>query len=159
MNPHPLLDATDVTILRLLQDDGRMTTADLARAVHMSPTATADRLRRLADDGVIRGFRAVVDPIALGYPVTAFIRLRRQGSMERFQEYLQRTPEIRESHHVTGEDCCLLRVLSPSMEALEELALELTAFGPVTTNLVFSTQDLDRPLPPAESIRGRRGGR
>ena len=127
-----------------------MTNADLARAIHMSPAATADRLRRLVDDGVIRGYRAVVDPAALGYSITAFIRLRRAGSMERFEEFLERNPEIREAHHVTGEDCCLMRVLSPSVQELESLANELTAFGHVTTNLVFSTRSLDRPLLPAE---------
>lgn len=153
-NSRRALDAVDGAILRLLQDDGRMTTAELARSIHMSPTATADRLRSLVDEGVIRGFRAIVDPVALGYPVSAFIRLSRRGSMERFQEFLERTPAIRESHHVTGEDCCLLRILSPSMQELEELAIALTAFGHVTTNLVFSTQVLDRPLVPADSARG-----
>ena len=98
---------------------------------------------------MIRGYRAVVDPAALGYSVTAFVRLRRTGSMERFEEFLQRTPQIREAHHVTGDDCCLMRVLSPSMADLEELANALTAFGSVTTNLVFSTRVLERPLLPA----------
>lgn len=149
-NPRASLDATDIDILRLLQADGRMTTADLARAIHMSPTATADRLRRLADEGVVLGYRAVVDPAALGYSITAFVRLRRTGSMERFQEFLARTPDIREVHHITGEDCFLMRVLSPTMEALEAVTNTLTAYGHVTTNLVFSTVPLDRPLLPAE---------
>jgi Lrp/AsnC family leucine-responsive transcriptional regulator len=148
-NPRTALDQTDLTMLRLLQEDGRMTTADLARAIHLSPTATSDRLRRLVDEGVIRGYSAVVDPAALGYGVTAFIRLKRAGSMERFQAFLDRTPQIREAHHVTGEDCCLMKVLSPSLGDLEELANELTAFGAVTTNLVFSTRTRDRPLLPA----------
>ncbi len=150
-NPQAPVDATDVAILRLLQDDGRMSTAELARAIHMSPTATADRVRRLVDEGVIRGYRAIVDPVALGYPLTAFVRLRRAGSMERFQQFLDRTPEIREVHHVTGEDCCLMRVVSPSMEELEALVNALTAFGPVTTNLVFTSWALDRPLLPAQA--------
>jgi Lrp/AsnC family leucine-responsive transcriptional regulator len=149
-NPQTDLDATDVTILRLLQDDGRMKTADLAREIHMSPTATADRVRRLTEEGVIRRYSAVVDPVALGYPVMAFIRLRRAGSIERFHEFLERTPEIREAHNITGDDCCLMRVLSPSMEDLESLASELTAFGHVTTNIVFTNRALDRPLLPPE---------
>lgn len=153
-NAQRALDAIDAEILRLLQADGRMSTAELARAIHMSPTATADRLRSLLDDGIIRGFGAIVDPVALGYPVSAFVRLRRRGSMERFQDFLERTPAIRESHHVTGEDCCLLRVLASSMQELEELAIALTTFGDVTTNLVFSTQVLDQALLPAGSVRG-----
>lgn len=149
-NPQSELDATDITILRLLQDDGRMTTAELARAIHLSPTAAADRVRRLADAGVIRGYRAIVDPVALGYPLTAFVRLRRAGSIERFHAFLDRTPEIREVHHITGEDCCLMRILSPSMEELETLVNALTAFGRVTTNLVFTTRAVDQPLLPAQ---------
>jgi Lrp/AsnC family leucine-responsive transcriptional regulator len=148
-HPQPTLDPTDLTLLRLLQEDGRMTAADLARAIHMSPSATAERLRRLVDEGVIRGYSAVVEPAALGYAVTAFVRLRRTGSIERFDEFLARTPQIREAHHVTGEDCCLMKVLSPSMRDLEELTNALTAFGTVTTNVVFSTRSLRRPLLPA----------
>lgn len=150
MPSNPQLDATDVEILRLLQDDGRLTTADLARAIHMSPTSTADRVRRLADQGVILGYRAVVDPAALGYPVDAFIRLRMNSPAgEPFQRMLDANPEIREAHHVTGDDCFLLRVTSGSLDQLESLTDTLTAFGRVTTNLVFSTRTHDRPLLPA----------
>jgi len=146
-NPH--LDATDVEILRLLQDDGRLTTAELARAIHMSPTSTADRVRRLVDQGVILGYRAVVAPAAVGYPVDAFIRLRLNSPAgEPFQRMLDANPEIREAHHVTGDDCYLLRVASGSLDRLESLTDTLAAFGRVTTNLVFSTRTKDRPLLP-----------
>lgn len=144
------MDAADIEILRLLQEDGRITTAEVARAIHMSPAATAERVRRLVDEGVIRGYRAIVDPAAIGYPLTAFVRLRRTGSGERFQEFLDRTPEIREAHHITGEDCYLMRVMSRSMEDLKALVDELTTFGFVTTNLVFTTRAQERPLLPAE---------
>ena len=69
------LDRTDEAILAALQGDGRMSTADLARAVSLSPSATADRVRRLVDGGVITGYTACVSPAALGYPITAFVRL------------------------------------------------------------------------------------
>src|SRR5256885_7001924 len=75
-NQRPALDTTDNHILQLLQRDGRMTTAELARAISMSASSTADRVRRLTDQGVLQGYRAMVDPVALGYPLTAFVRLR-----------------------------------------------------------------------------------
>lgn len=74
-NPRPILDATDHSILEQLQRDGRISVADLARAINLSASATAERLRRLTDTGVITGYSATLDPEALGYAVTAFVRL------------------------------------------------------------------------------------
>lgn len=149
VNPHLALDSTDHAILRLLQQDGRMTTAELARAIHMSPTSAADRLRRLTDNGVIRGYRAVVDQTALGYPFTAFIRIRlASASVTRFEEFLADTPQVLEAHHITGDDCYLVRVVASSVTDLEALSKQLVPFGHITTNLVFSSPVLDRPLTP-----------
>ncbi|GAA3892936.1 Lrp/AsnC family transcriptional regulator [Saccharothrix violaceirubra] len=147
----PTIDATDDLILQLLQQDGRMSTADLARAINMSASSTADRVRRLTDQGVIQGYRAVVDPAALGYPLTAFIRVRlTTGVANPFRELLQTTPTITEAHHLTGDDCYLLKVLARSMPDLEELTGRLVTFGHLTTNIVFSSPVDGRTLPPAE---------
>ncbi|MEV7392593.1 Lrp/AsnC family transcriptional regulator [Streptomyces sp. NPDC091215] len=152
VNQHLTLDATDHAILRLLQEDGRMTTAELARAIHMSATSTGDRLRRLTDNGVIRGYRAVVDQTAVGYPLTGFIRLRWNGvGEELFQKLLEDTPQILEAHHLTGDDCYLIRVMARSVADLETIAKELVHFGHITTNLVFSSPVTERPLTPPAS--------
>ncbi|MBB4965311.1 Lrp/AsnC family leucine-responsive transcriptional regulator [Saccharothrix violaceirubra] len=128
-----------------------MSTADLARAINMSASSTADRVRRLTDQGVIQGYRAVVDPAALGYPLTAFIRVRlTTGVANPFRELLQTTPTITEAHHLTGDDCYLLKVLARSMPDLEELTGRLVTFGHLTTNIVFSSPVDGRTLPPAE---------
>jgi Lrp/AsnC family transcriptional regulator, leucine-responsive regulatory protein len=143
-----ILDTTDNAILRLLQADGRMSTAELARAISMSASSTADRVRRLTDQGVLRGYRAVVDPVALGYPLTAFVRLQMATPAGKaFQELLDGTAQILEAHHVTGDDCFLLKIIARSMLDLEEIAGKLALFGRVTTNVAFCSPVSDRPLP------------
>src|SRR4051794_11437094 len=115
-----------------------MTTAELARAISMSASSTADRVRRLTDQGVIQGYRAVVDPTVLGYPLTAFVRLRMTTPAGKaFHDLLAATPQILEAHYVTGEDCFLLKVIARSMPDLEHLTAKLLTFGQVMTNLVF----------------------
>lgn len=150
VNQHLVLDATDNAILRLLQEDGRMTTAELARAISMSASSAADRVRRLTDQGVLRGYRAVVDATALGYPLTAFVRIRMATPAGKsFHDLLERTPQILEAHYVTGSDCFLLKVIARSMPDLEELTGKFLLFGQVTTDLAFSSPIHDRPLPPS----------
>src|ERR687886_1565784 len=70
------VDDTDRRLLAELQDDARMSLAELGRRVGLSSPAVADRLKRLTDDGIVRGFRADVDPRALGYALTAIVRIR-----------------------------------------------------------------------------------
>ncbi|MBS4100913.1 Lrp/AsnC family transcriptional regulator [Tsukamurella paurometabola] len=148
-NPRIPLDGTDRAILALLLEDGRTTTADLARGVGLSPSATADRVRRLTDAGVIGGYTAVVEPAALGHDVTAYIRLRfGPGRTAAFHEYLAGVPQVLEAHHVTGEDCYLIKVVAGSMDHLEQLASGLATYGHITTNVVFSSPVKPRPLSP-----------
>src|SRR5882724_9131013 len=116
-----ILDRTDWRLLTELQRDGRSTYAELARAVAMSPSAVAERVRRLEEAGVIAGYRAAVDPERVGLTVMAFVRLRYPtGNYRPFHAMLEGTPEIVEAHHVTGEDCFVLKVLARSMRPLEE---------------------------------------
>ncbi|MGV9387433.1 Lrp/AsnC family transcriptional regulator [Nonomuraea sp. NPDC003707] len=142
------LDATDNAILQLLQRDGRMTTAELARAISMSASSTADRVRRLTDQGVLQGYRATVDPVALGYPLTAFVRLRMATPAGKaFHDVLDDTAQVLEAHYITGEDCFLLKLIARSMQDLEHLTGKFLTFGQVTTNLAYSSPVRNRPLP------------
>ena len=139
----PTIDRTDWRLLEELQRDGRATFAELARAVAMSPSAVAERVRRLEETGVIAGYRAVVDPERVGLQVMAMVRLRYPtGNYRPFHALLDRTPEIVEAHHVTGEDCFVLKVLTRSMRHLEEVTGRIAGLGPVTTSVVYSS-----PLP------------
>ncbi|MEV7487314.1 Lrp/AsnC family transcriptional regulator [[Kitasatospora] papulosa] len=136
-------DATDWRILDVLQRDGRATFAELARAVSMSPSAVTERVRRLEEVGVISGYTAVVDPERLGMPILALVRLRYpNGNYKPFHDLTASTPEILEAHHVTGDDCFVLKVTARSMRHLEEVTGRIGTLGSVTTSIVYSS-----PLP------------
>ncbi|MBB1258730.1 Lrp/AsnC family transcriptional regulator [Streptomyces alkaliterrae] len=137
------LDDTDLRLLAALQRDGRASYAELARAVAMSPSAVTERVRRLEERGVITGYAAVVEPEKLGLAVLAFVRLRHPTSNYKpLHHLLDVTPEILEAHHVTGEDCFVLKVATRSMRHLEEVTGRMATLGHVTTSVVYSS-----PLP------------
>ncbi|MER5962263.1 Lrp/AsnC family transcriptional regulator [Streptomyces sp. NPDC002057] len=136
-------DATDWRILEALQAEGRASFADLARTVSMSPSAVTERVRRLEEAGVISGYTAIVDQDRLGLPILAFVRLRYpHGNYKPFHDLLGATPEILEAHHVTGDDCFVLKVAARSMRHLEEITGKIATLGAVTTSVVYSS-----PLP------------
>lgn len=140
-------DAVDLAILAALQTDGRISWADLARAVNMSPSAVAERVHRLEERGVITGWTAVVDPERLGLGIVAFVRLRYPtGNDKPFHDFLAATPRILEAHHVTGDDCFILKVVAGSMRELEELTRAIAGLGTVTTSVVYSSPLTRRPL-------------
>jgi Lrp/AsnC family leucine-responsive transcriptional regulator len=133
-------DATDWRLLAELQRDGRASYAELARAVSMSASAVTERVRRLEEAGVIAGYRATVHPERVGLTVMAFVRLRYPtGNYRPFHALLDSTPEIIEAHHVTGEDCFVLKVLARSMRHLEEVTGRISGLGAVTTSVVYSS--------------------
>jgi Lrp/AsnC family leucine-responsive transcriptional regulator len=137
------LDSTDWQILVVLQSDGRISFAELARQVAMSPSAVTERVRRLEEAGVIAGYRAVIDAERVGLGLLALVRLRYPtGNYRPFYALLDTTPEIIEAHHVTGEDCFMLKVVARSMRHLEEVTGRISGLGPVTTSVVYSS-----PLP------------
>ncbi|MFB7448313.1 Lrp/AsnC family transcriptional regulator [Streptomyces sp. NPDC056194] len=136
-------DATDWRILEALQSEGRASFAELARAVSMSPSAVTERVRRLEDAGVITGYTAIVDQDRLGLPILAFVRLRYpHGNYKPFHDLLGTTPEVLEAHHVTGDDCFVLKVAARSMKHLEGITGKIATLGAVTTSVVYSS-----PLP------------
>jgi Lrp/AsnC family leucine-responsive transcriptional regulator len=146
----PRLDETDRRIVAALQRDGRLTTAELGREITLSASATADRVRRLTDIGVITGYSATVDPEALGYAVSAFVRLAYpSGNYKPFHDLVDVTPEIVEAHHVTGDDCFVIRVVARSMHDLERITGRLATLGGITTSVVYSSPVPRRHLAPA----------
>ncbi|MFD3451495.1 Lrp/AsnC family transcriptional regulator [Streptomyces sp. NPDC058691] len=134
------LDATDWRILDALQRDGRASYAELARAVAMSASAVTERVRRLEEAGVITGYSAVVDLDRIGRPILAFVRLRYpHGNYKPFHDLLASTPEVLEAHHVTGDDCFIMKVTARSMRHLEEITGRIAGLGSVTTSVVYSS--------------------
>jgi Lrp/AsnC family leucine-responsive transcriptional regulator len=160
------LDATDARLLAALQQDGRQSIAELGRRVSMSASAVAERVRRLEETGVITGYRAEVDPSRIGLTILALVRLRYPtGNYRPFHALLDSTPEIVEAHHVTGEDCFVLKVVARGMRHLEEVTGRIAGLGPVTTSVVYSSplpgRDLDRRAlgTPEATARVDRGSR
>ena len=144
------LDATDWRLLEALQQHGRASFTELARMVAMSPSAVTERVRRLEEAGVIAGYTAIVDLERVGLPILAFIRLRYPtGNYKPFHDLVAVTPEIIEAHHVTGEDCFMLKVAARSMKHLEAVAGRVAGLGSVTTSIVYSSPLQRRPVHPA----------
>ncbi len=140
-------DATDWRILDVLQREGRASFAELARAVSMSASAVTERVRRLEEAGVIQGYAAVVAPESLGLPILAFVRLRYpNANYKPFHDLVAATPEILEAHHVTGDDCFVLKVTARSMRHLEEVSGKISTLGSLTTNVVYSSPLPRRPI-------------
>jgi Lrp/AsnC family leucine-responsive transcriptional regulator len=140
----PLLDAVNVRLLEALADDPRLSAAELGRRVGMSAPAVRERVSRLEAGGVIRGYRLDVDPAALGLPVAAWVRIRPgPGQLPKLAELAARTPEVSECHRISGEDCFLLKVHIPTLEALEAILDGFLLHGQTTSSLVVST-----PIPP-----------
>lgn len=141
------LDKVDWQLLEHLQRDGRVAVAELARRVNLGPSATADRIRRLTDLGVIAGFRAELDLERIGYTIVAYVRLRYpSGNYRALHAELDRTQELLECHHVTGDDCFVLKVAARSMRHLEEIAGRLATLGSVTTSVVYSSPLVSRVI-------------
>jgi len=156
MTDDSALDEVDWDLLSALQADGRASFAELGRLVSMSPSAVAERVRRLEERGVIGSYRAVVVPDRVGLVIQAYVRLRYPAANYRpFHSLLDSTPEILEAHHVTGDDCFVLRVAARSMRHLEEITGRIAGLGAVTTNVVYSSPLPDRAIE-RTAVRQRR---
>jgi Lrp/AsnC family leucine-responsive transcriptional regulator len=148
-------DAVDDRILKELQNDGRQSIAELSRAVHMSNSAVAERVRRLEEAGVIQGYRAVIDPERLGYGILAYLRLRYPSSVYGpLHDLLESIPEVIEAHHVTGDDCFIIKVVATSMRHLEQVSGRIGTLGSVTTSVSYSSPLATRPIVPPGSLAG-----
>jgi Lrp/AsnC family transcriptional regulator, leucine-responsive regulatory protein len=154
-NTSPLLDATNIEILRRLIDDPRLPMSELGRRVGMSAPAVTERVQRMQDAGVIRGARLDIDQAALGLGITAFVRVRPMpGQLQAISDLARRTPEIVECHRVTGEDCFIMKVLVGRVELLEAVLDEILRYGNTTSSIVQSTPVPPRAPPlPAASAR------
>ena len=133
-------DVTNRRILAELQEDGRLSLAELGRRVGLSPPAVAERVQRLEREGAITGYHAKVDPRALGYALTTVIRIRpAPRQIPKVAELARATPEVVECHRITGEDCFFMKANVRDVEHLEELIDRFVLFGQTTTSIVQSS--------------------
>jgi len=153
-------DPIDLEILRLLQTDGRISNAELARAVGLAPSAVLERVRKLEARGTILGYSAQLDPRPFGLGLVAFVFVRAEepiGAMDAGKR-LAEIPGVLEVHHIAGEDCYLVKVRAEDPEALGVLLR--ARFGAIPglrstrTTIVLSTlkESSEIPVPqPAPS--------
>ena len=142
-----VLDTTNRRILGELQQDARLSLAELGRRVGLSPPAVAERLRTLEQRGVIRGYRADVDPRALGLTLSTVIRIRpAPGQLRNVADLAVRTPEIVDCRRVTGDDCYVMTAHVRDVEHLEEVIDRFTVLGQTTTAIVQSSPVADRAV-------------
>lgn len=141
------MDSIDRHIIDSLSEDGRMSWRELGDRVGLSAPAAAERVHALERDGVIIGYRAIVNPAALDLGIEAVIRIKARGSTE-VEEIAERLAEVTELRRVTGTDSHVLRTAVRSTAHLEELLQEFWAVDADTiTNIITSTPVPPRPLP------------
>jgi len=134
-----LLDAINLRLLAELQADARLTLAELGRRVGLSSPAVAERLQRLEQEEVILGYHARLNPRALGYGLTAVVRIRpAPRQLHQVGDLAQRTPEVVDCRRITGEDCYIMTAHVRSVEHLEEVIDRFAAYGQTTTSVVQS---------------------
>jgi len=120
------MDALDKKIINALMDNGRMTWAELAVLLGLSSPAAADRVRRLEEQGVIKGYTALIDAESTGYGLTALIAvsLERPAQRKAFLELVLSTDEIQECHHTAGDDDYMLKIRCRGTRDLERIISE-----------------------------------
>ena len=143
------LDSVGWRILTELQDNARISFSELGRRVGLTPPAVAERVRRLEDAGIITGYRVELDVERLGFSMLAFVRLAVRGSTgSEVSRLVASRPEVLECHHVTGDDCYVMKVAVASVRHLEALLEQLLRFGNTTTSIVISSPVTRRVIEP-----------
>ena len=151
-----LLDEVNQRILRVLEEDPRLSTAELARRVGMSGPAVRERMARLEEAGVIRGYLLDVDPAAVGLPVGVWVRVRPSpGCLPKVEQLAREIGEVSECHRVSGEDCFLIRVQVPTIESLESVLDQFLLYGQTTSSFIVSTPVPARPPRPSSPPKGQ----
>lgn len=159
-----MFDAIDHKILTMLQADARVSTAEIARTLDMAGSGIHERIRKLEERGVIRGYLALLDPMALELGLLAFLHVRTEDPVggDATALKLASRPEIQEVHHVAGEDCYLVKVRVKDTAALSQLLKEIGAIPHVRstrTTIVLETTKESHSLPIPITIKKKKESR
>jgi Lrp/AsnC family leucine-responsive transcriptional regulator len=156
---YAFLDEISRKLLQELQKDARIPFAELGRRVGLSASATAERVRRLEDEGIVRGYRVDIDPRALGYNIMVFTRMTFQGEKyKHFLTHIRGVEEVRECYHLTGSDALIMKILARSIEDLDSIVTRFLSYGEPNSSVVLDNAfvrthyDLDpvKPKRPSE---------
>jgi Lrp/AsnC family leucine-responsive transcriptional regulator len=149
------LDKIDRHILKALQQDGRKKNSELAKEVGLAPSTMLDRVKKLEDKGILKGYRAVMDPEKLGLSAQGFacISLNRHQveNIEMLENEIKKIPCVRACYHITGRFDYILHVVAPDISDLgllvkEELAT-IQGMGKIETFIVYSETKPDQGWP------------
>jgi Lrp/AsnC family leucine-responsive transcriptional regulator len=145
-----LLDTVGWQLLHELQLNGRLSYAELGRRVGLTTPAVVERVKRMEEAGIITSYHAQINPVKVGMPITAFIRMSVVGDVfARIISVIKTSPEVVECHRGTGADSFIMKVHVRSVEHLESLIDRLTPFGTTSTSIVLSSpvdkQEIRRP--------------
>jgi Lrp/AsnC family leucine-responsive transcriptional regulator len=142
------LDEANLRLLAEVQQDARLSFAELGRRVGLSSPAVAERLGRLEESGVITGYRAQIDPRAVGFTLGVVIRIRpAPRELHKVAELAQRTPEVVECHRITGEDCYFMKAYVRDVEHLEEVIDQFAIYGQTTSSIMQTSPVPGRGVP------------
>jgi Lrp/AsnC family leucine-responsive transcriptional regulator len=141
-----MIDELDTAILKVLQAEGNISNAELARRVHLSPPAMLARVRRLEETGYIERYVALINRQQLGYDMLCFVRVSLQlhdlDQVNGFHEAVQRMPEVLECHHVTGDYDYILKVVAHNTKDLQNFLINkltpIPGVARINTSLVLN---------------------
>lgn len=158
-NDFPGLDRFDRAILSIVAEDGRTSVADLARRIGLSKSPTQARLKRLESEGVITGYRAMLDPIRLGLDHVAFVEVRltdtREKALAEFNAAVRKVPEIEQAHMIASNFDYLLKVRTGSMtEYRAVLAEKISSLPHVASTSTFVAMEAVKETGLADAIDG-----
>jgi Lrp/AsnC family leucine-responsive transcriptional regulator len=157
-----LLDQIGWRLLAELQVNGRLSYAELGRRVGLTTPAVVERVKRMEDAGIITAYHADIDPVKVGMPITAFIRMSVVGDVfSKITSVVKGSPEIVECHRGTGADSFIMKVHVRSVEHLESLIDRLTPFGTTSTSIVLSSpverREIQRQEEPEQAAAAKKG--
>ncbi|WP_170527793.1 Lrp/AsnC family transcriptional regulator [Ruegeria arenilitoris] len=158
-NDFPGLDRFDRAILSIVAEDGRISVADLARRIGLSKSPTQARLKRLESEGIITGYRAMLDPIRLGLDHVAFVEVRltdtREKALAEFNAAVRKVPEIEQAHMIASNFDYLLKVRTGSMtEYRAVLAEKISSLPHVASTSTFVAMEAVKETGLADAIDG-----
>ena len=134
------MDKTDIKIINLLQEDGRMSIKDIASQVNLTSPAVSERIRRLEDGGIIEGYHAEINPLKTGKSIIAFVSVDVNPKLrEGFVEFCENNKHIKEHYHIIGPYNALLKVVAEGSDELTALLGNIQVFGVTQTSIVLES--------------------
>jgi Lrp/AsnC family leucine-responsive transcriptional regulator len=148
-------DHYDTRILAELQADARLSMAELGRRVHLSQPAVTERVRKLEEAGVIAGYRAIVNPVRLGYAIRAMVRVGR-FDYDSVVSRIEATPEVVSAYNVTGEDSWILEIAVTDVSHLDEVLRNFCLMTDTSTAVILNVIREREPLLPPAALAAAR---